>query len=464
MNDSPVARVALVGCGAQARHLHLPAIDGNGKTGRAAVIGLAVDLAGQEDAIRGYFAGRAASPDFLFIDPGLPADQVRPRFLAACRAARIDRVVVSTEPLHHKKYILWALDGGMDVFADKPLTAIDLSGRDPVKAAELVADLEEILAAERRSAAAVTLNTPRRRHAGYAFLREYAESFVGQYQVPVSHLSIRNYEGSWYLADDYLFRENHPYRYGFGKLLHGGYHHIDLLMSLLSVNDAVPGWCPDRLRVATQHARPGDVLRQFPPARQAALLGGSSTAEQADRTRYGSCGEVDVVASVAAVQDRTVLATGSLELLVSSVSARSWFERPADPRGSSGQVRQEQVQVSVGPLLSITTSDYKVPGGWPGEGSVTNFSVQVYRNTALVGGTAFERFEFADSPGPSVDANLHRAAYRRNMSGWLDGEPPLIPLEAHRNGIRLLAGMYRAMLSQEAGAAGACDVLLAPGW
>jgi hypothetical protein len=171
-----------------------------------------------------------------------------------------------------------------------------------------------------------------------------------------------------------------------------------------------------------------------------------------------------VVASVAAVQDRTVLATGSLELLVSSVSARSWFERPADPRGSSGQVRQEQVQVSAGPLLSITTSDYKVPGGWPGEGSVTNFSVQVYRNTALVGGTAFERFEFADSPGPSVDANLHRAAYRRNMSGWLDGEPPLIPLEAHRNGIRLLAGMYRAMLSQEAGAAGACDVLLAPGW
>ena len=38
------------------------------------------------------------------------------------------------------------------------------------------------------------------------------------------------------MPTEFLDRENHPYKYGYGKLFHSGYHFIDLLAWLLEVN------------------------------------------------------------------------------------------------------------------------------------------------------------------------------------------------------------------------------------
>ena len=34
-----------------------------------------------------------------------------------------------------------------------------------------------------------------------------------------------------------LLKENHPYKYGYGKLFHSGYHFIDLLSDLIKINN-----------------------------------------------------------------------------------------------------------------------------------------------------------------------------------------------------------------------------------
>lgn len=41
----------------------------------------------------------------------------------------------------------------------------------------------------------------------------------------------------WVMPSEYISRENHPYKYGYGKLFHSGYHFIDLLTWFLEVNN-----------------------------------------------------------------------------------------------------------------------------------------------------------------------------------------------------------------------------------
>ena len=41
----------------------------------------------------------------------------------------------------------------------------------------------------------------------------------------------------WVMTSEFLTRENHPYKYGYGKLFHSGYHFIDLLTWFLEINN-----------------------------------------------------------------------------------------------------------------------------------------------------------------------------------------------------------------------------------
>lgn len=38
-----------------------------------------------------------------------------------------------------------------------------------------------------------------------------------------------------------MLKENHPYKYGYGKLFHSGYHFIDLLSDFIKINNQLTG-------------------------------------------------------------------------------------------------------------------------------------------------------------------------------------------------------------------------------
>lgn len=64
-------------------------------------------------------------------------------------------------------------------------------------------------------------------------------------------------------AGEMCTRDYHPYKYGYGKLMFSGYHFVDLLMWLLSINDEERTHPPpSRFSVQCGRFGPRDALAQ----------------------------------------------------------------------------------------------------------------------------------------------------------------------------------------------------------
>lgn len=64
---------------------------------------------------------------------------------------------------------------------------------------------------------------------------------VREYNIPITYIDIYHNDGMWNMPSEFLERENHPYKYGYGKLFHSGYHFIDLVAWLMEVNRETKG-------------------------------------------------------------------------------------------------------------------------------------------------------------------------------------------------------------------------------
>ena len=149
--------------------------------------------------------------------------------------ADIDGVIISTEPKAHKVYALWAIKHGWPTFIDKPLSAFTSR----LYMDTLYKDYLEVLECLNKNKVNVVMCCQRRGHLGYKFIKEYVANMIKQFGIPITFLDIHYGDGLWNMPDEYFSRENHPYKYGYGVLLHSGHHYVDLLMDLLSLNNPI---------------------------------------------------------------------------------------------------------------------------------------------------------------------------------------------------------------------------------
>ena len=80
----------------------------------------------------------------------------------------------------------------------------------------------------------------RQYHRGYEKIKDILTKVVNEYKVPITNIDIFHSDGAWEMPHD-LDKENHPYKYGYGKLFHSGYHFIDLLSDFIKINDSLGG-------------------------------------------------------------------------------------------------------------------------------------------------------------------------------------------------------------------------------
>merc|ERR1712151_181742 len=67
--------------------------------------------------------------------------------------------------------------------------------------------------------------------------RRIISGFVKEHRVPISYIDIYHADGMWGMPGEMCTRSYHPYKHGYGKLMHSGYHFLDLLMWLNSINE-----------------------------------------------------------------------------------------------------------------------------------------------------------------------------------------------------------------------------------
>ena len=417
-----------VGLGPHAKRIHYPFLEKH-RTRYDIRLKLLIELENQSENVAKFLAQRSLKPEkILYL-----ADNEGNRTGAALdgragneldrlvRHERIDGMIISTEPKAHKIYAEWALKNDINVLMDKPITAPLNPSTDARAAGRIYRDYLDLKRLLKRSRAKFYVVCQRRNHRGYVFIKEYLKNFVSEFAIPVSYIDIYHADGAWSLPHEFN-KENHPYKYGYGKLMHSGYHFIDLFAWLAHVNSDLEKARPDAARIFTARFTPNDLFQQLDRKtlgrffHQPAIL---DFYEHYKRRDYENFGELDAHVLLQLLRGKHAVLTGSINLQQNSFSRRAWFDLPEDTYKGNGRVRHERVNMQVSHFLNIQVHSYQsheVGKGTAESGTVggeDHFDILIFRNKHLVGGDAFQQVSLGKemklpglTPGVSHNTNF----------------------------------------------------------
>lgn len=438
----PPPDLLLVGVGPHARFKHLPAIQRAVTAGLAASYSI-LELESARDRLEVLIPTLAVKPRRLAFVPDRRAEglwysaESDDALAELCTELPTLRIVLATEPKAHFPYLKWCLAHGRDCLVDKPIT-LPMSPAKVIDPGRLVTELAELLDLARDSPSRCSVMTPRRYHRVYEWVRRYAAGYVRRFGVPVTYLSIYHGEGVWNTPPEYLEREDHPYKYGYGKLLHSGYHYVDLLARLLDLNGEL------EIDFVARTAGPEDQQAQVP----ARLYERMDGAPRFDPARGHPFGETDLAAAFSARRPSgEVVTLGNLALLQTTTSLRNWGALPTDVYNRTGRFGVEEVRLNLGFLAGVAARIVKVPVAVDGRriSFREEFEILVTRNGNLLGGSSLER-----RAGEVTSEGLLEAGRWRLFRRWLRGEEDRSRIDQHLRSVRLLEAILLSARRQAA--------------
>ncbi|SDT83418.1 Oxidoreductase family, NAD-binding Rossmann fold [Streptomyces sp. TLI_053] len=472
--STPV-NVLVVGVGPHTRLNHLPAL-------------AAAQDAGLAGTVTGVNLPHAAAP----VDYGTPGQPRRMPIVAVqplparCRTLpgpvlrvleeavereRVGAIVVASEPSVHLPYALWAIERGLPLLLDKPLTVHPGASTDPAAAQAIADDFDTLLdayrtAQQRDPRMVVSVLAQRRWHPAFRQARELIAEVAEATNCPVTSIQSSHGDGQWRLPDELVDLGYHGFRDGYGKAAHSGYHHFDIVPWWLAASER-PGKELDEIEVHAVCTRPADFLTQLTVADHARVLPGF-----ADRNPYSeqdlhrltaNFGEVDVHLNVAYRGHGRVLALGSHSLAHTTFSQRAVLDPvPGSLYKGNGRIGQESHIVQQGPFQALHLHVLQTLHG-DGEGvdpraagGADHIELHVFRNDRLnLGWERHRRLGFDDltrGTGPGAVLPTQRSARTCAVTEFLSclaGRTPRAELASdladHRRPARLMAAAYLSM-------------------
>ncbi len=460
-------RVALIGLGPHAKRLHYPYLERLLATDNDVSFDLLVDLEASREKIEQFIEKRAIAPrELLFLptDGQIDPQAVDSSVTEALKRLGINRVIIATEPKAHKAYLMECIRLGIPVVTDKPITSPTGLVTSFNAASRVYKDVAQLIELTRVSKGArVLVQSQRRDHRGYRYVFDMIRELTTQFNIPITSIAIQYSDGMWNMPNEYFTRENHPYKYGYGELMHSGYHFVDLLARLLAVNDALSDKAPDELTLFSQISRARDQRSVIRDSDYATLFT-QQAAEQYkafDPVAMTGFGEVDSYSQLQLLRDGNVMTTAQLALIQSGISQRAWTELPEDTYMGNGRLRHEHVSVHIGPLANIQVHSYQSqesseqPAGAHDIGDINHFDVYVFRNSNLIGGKAFEKIRFGAQDAATDEDAAHHGHNERARHQVLDELMYDLPsgseIMSHDWTNRLLSEMYKNHVRQYQG-------------
>lgn len=416
MNNA-VQQIGLIGLGPHARRIYYPLIEKYTRSHHLNFVFL-IELAESEDHVRDFLSDRPIQPQEIFFTttnpPNYDLNLDLLQFLnGSIEKYKLDGVIIATEPKSHKAYLKWALEANIDVLIDKPITCPLHAANDRAAAKVIAQDFDDLEALYQASSSNVIVQAQRRSHLGYLHIFDYLTRILSEFQVPITHIEISHADGMWMMPNEWE-RENHSYKYGTGKLMHSGYHFVDLLAWFLQLNQLVKGQEPDELDMVVQHFSPSDFMQQLHPEHYQRLFQQDYSTDWEDSIdRLKQYGELDVFMLAQLKRQQSIVTTAALNLQQNSFSARAWSKLPADLYKGNGRIRHEQINIHVSMLVNIQVHSYQsYQINDPvlmeyGAGHLDHFDILIFRNSGLLGGKAFERIEIGRDFVSETGSNRH---------------------------------------------------------
>lgn len=354
--------IALIGIGPHAKRIYLHYFKK-----KKVNLELVVDLESEKDNIRKYLDENGFKKTKIFTlsdkykdDDHLPED-VSSNLLAVCKTLEITHLIISTEPKAHFMYLEFALKNNMNVLTDKPITvAKNMTSLHSIE--KVRKQYYEILDLAKKSKGTCKVMCQRQYHRGYEKIKDVLTDVVNKYQMPITNIDIFHSDGAWEMPHD-LGKENHPYKYGYGKLFHSGYHFIDLLSDFIKINDSLGG---------NKKIVDGDVYSKvFTPNDEMNVLSIEDYKRlfkdqeipdyyrENENPTFKKYGEKDYHGLLSFYnKEGFTITTATLNLIHNGVSRRSWIETK-DFYKSNGRIRHERINIEIGHLLNIQVHSYQ---------------------------------------------------------------------------------------------------------
>lgn len=317
---------------------------------------------------------------------------------------------IATEVRAHGPYLARCVEDGIASLVEKPVLAPVVDER--FAPADISTQMRDLIESARGSDVNHSVMTLSRYHQIYndKVIRLLRAKMV-EWRSPLTSFHLRAAGGVWNREAEFLSRDDHPYRFGYGMLMHGAYHYIDLAVQFLCLNKELLGSHRFRLELCSFAAFPTDQEQRLsPPAME--LLGDQSRPAPS----LEQCGETDVTSTFRLVDLDTgaTLTLGTLSFEQTTPSIRHWSEFPAGLYNKNGRTSSLDLEAQLSTLYSIHVTCYDVPRGRHPDRIDAVAEVTTRANASLLTGDKYVRQEH-------FDGLFHSNSNRALMENWLRG-------------------------------------------
>lgn len=393
-----------------------------------------IELERERDTIESRLQGADPQPRkkiFLPSDSGDPelARRIVRSALGMLHAPGLAMMAyIATEVGAHERYLRQCVQDGVDSLVEKPVLAPMAGGRfDP---SEISRTMAELIATASGTTAQHSVMTLSRYHSIYndRVITPLRERML-RWNAPVTSFHLRAAGGVWNLEHEFITRDDHPYRHGYGMIMHGSYHYVDLAVQILALNKLLFPNSHLRLQICSFGAWPADQWRRVSQPATQLLDGDSMSADSpwAGLARDpGRCGETDITSVFRLVDadSETTITLGTLAFEQTTPSIRSWTAFPHGVYNKNGRTSSVDLEAQLSTLYSVHVTCYDVPDSPNPDKIGAAAEILTRANASLLTGDEFVRRE-------SFDGVFHSDSNRALMQNWLAGTETRSRLHEH---------------------------------
>ena len=399
MESTQKCRLAIFGIGMHFQETYSAAFRRNSINSIAEIVWVA-DLQDRKDLVMERCRIAEQNPLFVgiekFDDIKLP-ESIKYKLDKTLADNPVDCFLISTTPEQHRAYVEWAIEKGIDILLDKPLSSRDNAMSDIEAARGIEDDWRSMNDAAQKKNVSIMVNSHRRFHPAYKKVGEILKETAEQTGCGVTMISTFNSDGQWRFPKELRDIQYHGYNTGNGVVSHFGYHYLDIDMYWYRMGTPEKQRA-DEMIVSSEMLSAQDYAKIIPSAMATnALRNAGQPAVDDDDVSVikdlDSYGEVDAYVELDLLKNKSKSCHITIQMVHSGFSQRAWTTPAVNLYKENGRVRWENHLIQQGPFQAIEIRSFQaVQPSWkhPDEninrwerGGADHVEINIYRNKIL---------------------------------------------------------------------------------
>jgi hypothetical protein len=467
--------VMQIGIGFHARRIYIPALL---RLSDRLSVGLkaGVDVEPARAVIESYLASNNIAIEMCYFEPfdgDLPT-ALQDQLDNLVRQHEINAVIISTDPTTHKPYAKWALDRGLHILMDKPITTRSGVSHSVKQASALEDDYIELLnlyqSLQKNKDTVFSVNVQRRYEEGYAKTFSLIKEVASRFNAPVTSIQAMHSDGVWIFPDEIVDQVSHPYSTGYGKCSHSGYHIFDAIWQFYRASGLAEKRA-DSGEVMTSFLSPRGLLKQFGQKDFASYFADyHKTARRSEDElwdAFDEFGEIDAFSLIRLRKDGETICNISSNLIHNGFSRRGWSVPNEDLYKGNGRVKHQSYSIQQGPFQNIQIHQYQSDDKHEKNdvseyelGGNNHFDIYVFRNAAMFGSDEkpFVKYSLKDldKDGAFDDSRLYNETAKDRVitefiqfiTGQISKEALRSNIDTHAVPVKMMSAIYRSHAQQ----------------